>query len=404
MDGELLHNPRVVAGTMDGFEGLSRFRSPFLDPLRSMLPVAVEVEGIPPALRPVWADRARVRGFLVDAGDPRPDRLRIACAIDRFEWLLETDQLDAKGGEPAESPEFVSMVRAAATAVRNRFIDAFTVPHCLGALTMGRRPLLMGVLNLTPDSFSDGGAWAHPDRAIERALAMVAEGADILDIGAESTRPGAPPVSVEEEVHRLEPVLRALASRVRVPISLDTTKAAVADRFLGSGVSIINDVSGLEFDSRMVEVIARHRACVVINHMRGTPRTMQGSPRYDDVVADICRWLRERLERAQRGGIPRERVILDPGIGFGKRVEDNLDLLARIGELRSLGRPILIGCSRKSFLGSITGRATSDRVHATAATTALAALRGVRAVRVHDVLETADVLSVLDAIDGRLRE
>lgn len=396
MDVDLLHNPRVIAGTLEGFEGLGRFRSPFLDPLRTMLPVAVEVENVPAAERATWADRIRVRGFLVDDADRRPDRLRIAGPADRFAWLLET--------EVDEAPDLVRLLRCAAQAVAHRFLDEFEVVGPRGALPLPRRPRIMAVLNVTPDSFSDGGAYAHPDRAIERALAMAEEGADVLDIGAESTRPGAAPVSVEDEIHRLDPILRALAPRLSIPISLDTRKAEVADRFLGLGVSIVNDVSGLEFDPRMVEVISRHRAAVVINHMVGTPRTMQESPRYDDCVADICRSLRERLGRAQRGGIPRDRVILDPGIGFGKRVEDNLDLLARIGELRSIGLPVLLGCSRKSFLGELTGRPATERGAATAATTALAALRGVRMVRVHDVRETADVLSVLEAIDGRLRE
>lgn len=389
------HNPRVIAGTLTGFESFRRFRTPLLDPLRSMLPIAVEVEAVPARRRTAWITALHARGFLVDERGAARERLRIAGSLDRFDRLLDLAEPDT------QRDGFVPMLLCLGEAVRNHLIEAFQVPHPRGVLDLGRRPLLVAVLNLTPDSFADGGRYLNPERAIERAFELQEQGADLIDVGAESTRPGAAPVAAEEEIERLHPVLRVILPRLRVPVSVDTMKAEVAERFLAMGAACVNDVSGLECDPRLAEVAARHRAVLIINHMRGTPRSMQESPRYDDVVADVTRSLRERTVRALAAGVTRERIVVDPGIGFGKRLEDNLDLLAHIEQLRSLGYPILIGCSRKSFLGQLTGRPVEERQAATAATTALAALRGVRLVRVHDVRETADLLKVLDAIDGR---
>lgn len=392
---ERTYNPRVVAGTLAGFEGFSRFRSALFDPLRSLLPVAVEVEAVPAEFSSLYADSFRARGFVLDERPQERGRMVLAGPFDQFSLLAGVEE---------ESPAgFKELAHAVAHAVACRFIEEFEVPARRRMLRLGRRPLIMGVLNVTPDSFSDGGWFAQPDEAIARAFQMVEEGADIVDVGAESTRPGAAAVEAEEEIRRLLPVIKALAEQLPAPLSLDTRKSRVAERFLDMGVDLINDTSGLEFDARMAEVAARRGCVLVINHMRGTPRTMQQAPRYDDVSAEVCRSLRERLERALRAGVLEERVILDPGIGFGKRVEDNLDLLARLEEIRSLGRPILIGCSRKSFLGELTGRASGERRAATTATTALAALRGVKMVRVHDVRDAVDALKVLDAIDERHR-
>lgn len=395
LDVDTLHNVRVVAGTFAGFEGFSRFASAVLDPLRTLLPLAVEVEALPQELSAKFVAHLRSHNCFVDDRDLARGKLRFATSADRYEVLPQLCR--------DLHPDLKQLAAAVMRAVANRFIDHFEIPLRHGTLRLGQRPLVMGVLNVTPDSFSDGGRFSDSDQAIERAFQLALEGADVVDLGAESTRPGAPPVSAIEEWGRLEPVLRILTRELKVPLSIDTMKAEVADRALSLGVSIVNDVSGLEADPRIAEVAARHRAALVINHMRGTPRTMQEQPRYDDVVSEIARSLRERMHRAGQAGVATESLILDPGIGFGKRVEDNLDILARLGELRSLGRPLLIGCSRKSFLGHVTGREVSERTAATLGTTAIAARAGAKVIRVHDVRETRDVLSVLEAVDARIR-
>lgn len=261
----------------------------------------------------------------------------------------------------------------------------------------------MGVLNVTPDSFSDGGRFLDGAAALDRAMAMVEQGADCLDIGAESSRPGAAPISEEEELSRLIPVVRAVCARVRVPVSIDTTKAAVAARALDAGAAIINDITALRGDARMADVVARTHAGLVLMHMKGTPATMQHEARYGDVVSEVRTALQERLRAAEAAGIGVERIVLDPGIGFGKNLEHNLTLLARLSELRSLGRPILIGVSRKAFIGTLVNRPVQDRVMGTAGAVAVAIVNGARLVRVHDIEEMRDVVTVVAAILARGR-
>ena len=263
------------------------------------------------------------------------------------------------------------------------------------------RPLVMGVLNVTPDSFSDGGRFLEPDAAVKHALEMVEEGADVIDIGAESSRPGAEPVPEEEELRRLIPVVREVFRRVEVPVSVDTTKAAVARRALDAGAAIINDISALQDDPAMAAVVAEAGAGLVLMHRQGTPKTMQQAPRYGDVVADVREFLRERMQAAGRAGIAADHILLDPGIGFGKNLSHNLALLARLEELRPLGRPILVGVSRKSFIGEALDRKAGDRLMGTAAAVAAAVLRGARMVRVHDVRAMKDVVRMVDAIATR---
>lgn len=256
----------------------------------------------------------------------------------------------------------------------------------------------MGILNVTPDSFSDGGLFLDPERAVDHALRMVEEGADIIDVGGESTRPGADPIPLEEELKRVLPVIEELSQRTDVPISIDTYKAEVASRALEAGASIINDISGLHFDPRMGEVAAKYRAPVVVMHVKGTPKTMQASPHYDDLMGEIAAYLREGIRRAEEAGLPPEKVIVDPGIGFGKTVEHNLIILHRLGELSSLGRPILIGPSRKSFIGAVLDREVGDRLYGTLASVAIGVERGAHIVRVHDVKPVREVVDMVDAI------
>ncbi len=265
-----------------------------------------------------------------------------------------------------------------------------------------QRTVVMGILNVTPDSFYDGGRYARLEVAVQRALQMVEEGADILDIGGESTRPGSQPVSEEEELRRVLPVIEAVREQVDIPISIDTTKSRVAERALQAGACMANDISGLGFDPRMARVVAQYGALCCIMHIQGTPQTMQQNPHYDDVVRDISGYFEERLALAERAGVPREHIWLDPGIGFGKTVEHNLEILRRLRELTAFGLPLLVGTSRKSFIGRVLGDLPPEqRLEGTAATVAIAIMNGANAVRVHDVKEMVRVARMTDAVLGR---
>lgn len=261
------------------------------------------------------------------------------------------------------------------------------------------RPVVMGILNLTPDSFSDGGRFLHPAAAVEQARRMVADGADLIDLGGESTRPGAAPVSAEEEAERVVPVLRALAAGLGVPLSVDTRRASVARAALDAGAEIVNDVSGLG-DPGMADVVAAARAGVVVMHMRGTPQTMQSLADYGDVVDDVAAELSVSLDRADAAGIGRERIVVDPGIGFAKTGAQNLELIAGLDRLTArLGRPVLLGASRKAFLGALLGGVPADARDAGTVGACVAGLaRGARLFRVHDVRGARQALDVAEAV------
>jgi dihydropteroate synthase len=259
-------------------------------------------------------------------------------------------------------------------------------------------PLIMGVVNVTPDSFSDGGLFLDADAAVEHGLRLVDEGADILDVGGESTRPGAEPVSEDEERERVLPVVERLAQDAGARLSIDTTKLAVARAALDAGATLVNDVSAFRFDPGMAALVAETGAGCCLMHMLGEPRTMQEDPRYDDVVSDVKAFLEERLAFAVSEGIDEARVWLDPGIGFGKTVEHNLELLRRLDEIVAIGRPVVVGTSRKSFLGKLVGGRDEDqRLPGTIATNVLALERGASVFRVHDVAQNADALAVAAA-------
>jgi dihydropteroate synthase len=257
---------------------------------------------------------------------------------------------------------------------------------------------VMGIVNVTPDSFSDGGQWLDAGRAVAHGLELESEGAAILDVGGESTRPGAEPVSLPEELRRVMPVIEGLiGAGTRAQISIDTSKASVAEAALAAGATLVNDVTALRTDPGVAELIAAHGAEVCLMHMLGEPRTMQDDPHYDDVVSDVKAFLETRMTFAVAEGIREERILLDPGIGFGKTLEHNLELVRRLDELAALGRPLVMGASRKSFLGRITGRDVDDRVAGTVAVNVLAFERGARVFRVHDVGPTHDALRVTAA-------
>ncbi len=263
----------------------------------------------------------------------------------------------------------------------------------------GTRTYLMGILNVTPDSFSDGGQYYHQEAALRQAEKLIEAGADILDIGGESTRPFAQPVPEDEELRRVIPVIEAVRERFpEMPISVDTYKARVAEEALSAGADIINDVSALRFDARMAEVVRRWRPPVVLMHMKGTPQTMQIDPRYEDLLGEIKEFLRERAETVRSLGVPPEKIILDPGIGFGKRFEHNLALLREVSTFKELGYPLLYGPSRKAFLGEILGKEARERDIGTVAVAVFLALAGVDIIRVHNVAWCREALKVIERL------
>ena len=275
------------------------------------------------------------------------------------------------------------------------------LPSC--TLVLGQRTLLMGVLNVTPDSFSDGGKFFDFSSAVDHALAMQREGADLIDVGAESTRPGAADIGAAEELRRVLPVLEALRGRLKIPVSIDTRKSAVAEMAIGAGAEIINDVSGLRHDKQLARVAARHRVPLILMHMRGTPETMQKKPFARKVMKDVTAGLRASIALARRAGVHKSHIVVDPGIGFGKSFAQNYELLGRLPELARLGYPLLVGTSRKGFLGATLARdgkpaPAAERLWATAATVTVSILGGAHIVRVHDVAEMVQVARTADYV------
>ncbi len=275
--------------------------------------------------------------------------------------------------------------------------DPFLLKVRSGILDLKERPLVMGIVNVTPDSFSDGGRYLQRHDAVAHVKEMIAQGADIIDVGGESTRPGSDPVDADEELRRVLPVIEAIREFSDIPVSIDTCKAVVARGALEAGADIINDVSGLRFDPEMAELAGERRTPVVIMHMKGMPKTMQKNPYYDDVVAEVREFFKDRIGHVRARGI--ESIILDPGIGFGKRLQDNLRLLQSLSVFADLGYPLLVGTSRKSFIGMITGDEAEERLGGTITSSLVAVMKGARIVRVHDVREAVQALRVLEAIN-----
>lgn len=268
----------------------------------------------------------------------------------------------------------------------------------LAGLPLGKRTLIQGILNVTPDSFHDGGRWSTPRRAVARALQMEEEGADLIDVGGESTRPGSRAVGAAEEMRRVLPVIEALQGRLRIPISIDTTKSEVARRALQAGARIVNDVSGLSFDPAMAGAAAGHRAALIVSHIRGRPRTMMSRPRYRHLVPEVVGFLQESVRAARAAGVAPEAILVDPGLGFGKTASHNLLLLHYLRALHSTGCPILVGASRKSFLARLLGESSDRRLHGSLAVAALSVLRGAAVLRVHDVAPTVTIVRVAEAV------
>jgi dihydropteroate synthase len=265
-------------------------------------------------------------------------------------------------------------------------------------LTLGKKTLLMGVLNVTPDSFSDGGLFFDKEKAISHGLKMVEEGADMIDIGGESTRPGSKPLELQEELRRVIPVIESLAKKLDVPISIDTYKSTVAQRAIEAGAEIINDISGLHFDPSLAKVAAKEDTPLVLMHIRGTPETMQKNIHYDSLFSEILQYLKESIQRAESAGLDPRQIIIDPGVGFGKTVEDNLLIIKNLYEFRILGKPILLGTSRKTFIGKILNTEVGDRLEGTLSSIAIGVLNGAHIIRSHDVSQAKKAIAVADAI------
>jgi dihydropteroate synthase len=267
------------------------------------------------------------------------------------------------------------------------------------SIRLGDRTLIMGIINLTPDSFSDGGRYATSEMAVDEGLRMVEEGADILDIGGESSRPGSEPVPEEEELRRVIPVIRGLAGKVSVPLSVDTMKAGVAHAALIEGAEIVNDISSMKYDDQMTEVVAKAGAAIILMHMRGMPKTMQsGDLTYHSVQGEVISFLKERIDAALKRGITPEQIMVDPGLGFGKSATDSLLLIKHLREFAILGRPIVVGPSRKSFIGHVTGGGPQERFEGTAAAVTVSIMNGSRVIRVHDVAAMKKVAAMADAL------
>ena len=276
--------------------------------------------------------------------------------------------------------------------------ELFDVAYPHGKLHLGRRTHVMGILNVTPDSFYDGKRYNTVKNAVDHALKMVEEGADIIDVGGESTRPGAYPVSEAEELKRIIPLIKILSKQIRKPISIDTYKAKVAEKAIDAGASIINDIGGLLMNKHMAKVAAEAKVPVIIMHKKGKPKTMQKNPIRKNVMSEIMSYLQKSVSRAVNAGIDEDKIILDPGIGFGKTLHQNLKILKRLKEFKSMGFPILIGTSRKQFIGAILKLSTRERLYGTLATLAIAVMNGAHIVRVHDVREAVQVVRICDAI------
>jgi len=302
---------------------------------------------------------------------------------------------DALGKMDDAPPSVLRLFKATSNFYDSPVIPSWKIRNKV--LDFNKRPLIMGILNVTPDSFSDGGQFYHPESAVDRALQMIDEGADIIDIGGESTRPGSEPVTEDEEIRRVIPIIEKIRAKTDVIISIDTYKSGLARLALEAGCDIVNDISGCQFDSGMPEVIARFDCPLIVMHIKGTPRNMQKNPQYSDIMLELYRYFEERIETLNRFGL--SKLMVDPGIGFGKRLSDNIRILRDLRDFKFLGYPVLIGTSRKSFIGALTDKQVEKRLSGSIATQIIAAMNGADIVRVHDVGETRDAIKIFKATE-----
>jgi dihydropteroate synthase len=333
-------------------------------------------------------------------GDAAFDRRGLDCSTKWTDAILmgTPKQFEKLSPKLDQYPNLHSLTQSLRETLKNVAKTHYTLRCRKKTFTLGKQTLLMGVLNITPDSFSDGGLFYDREKAVSHGLKLVEEGADILDIGGESTRPGSHPLELAEELRRVIPVIESLAKKVDVPISIDTYKSNVAQKAIEAGAEIINDISGLHFDQNLAKVAAKEDTPLVLMHIRGIPETMQKDIHYDSLLSEILQCLKESIYRAESSGLDPEQIIIDPGIGFGKTVEGNLQIIKNLSEFRILGKPILLGTSRKSFIGKILNADTGDRLEGTLASLAIGILNGAHMVRCHDVLQAKKTMTIVDAI------
>ena len=334
-------------------------------------------------------------------GDVAMDKRIMDCSVAASDLILMGTQNQIKALTDRLEDHFNGL-QGVAVRIRECLKNLESLPHTIRCkkkvLHLDEKTHLMGILNVTPDSFSDGGLYMDPDKAISHGIELASHGADIIDIGGESTRPGAKPLSPDEEVRRVIPVIETLAAEVEIPISIDTYKSFIAEKAIEAGAEMINDISGLKFDRKMAHVAANHDVPVVLMHIKGTPEVMQLDAHYDCLLTDIMEYLEQSIDIAEGAGIDARQIIIDPGIGFGKSVEDNLKIIRHLAELKSLGKPILLGPSRKSFIGKILNADMDQRDEGTLASISAAIMNGANILRVHDVGPARKAAQLVDAI------
>jgi len=335
-------------------------------------------------------------------GDAAVSRFAVSCSVKETDCVImgTAKQIQRLSDKISIQPLGLSIIsNAIKELLANASKNLFILKTCRSEIVLGEKTEIMGILNVTPDSFSDGGFFKETGDAVEYGLKMMEEGADILDVGGESSRPDAVPIPLDEEIARVIPVIKGLAKSIKIPISIDTTKAEVARRAVESGADIVNDISALTFDPQMANAVADTGAAIILMHMRGTPKDMQkGDLSYRSLRGEIIEFLEDKIEKCQMAGISREHVMVDPGIGFAKTGEDSMRLIKYLSEFKVLGRPIVTGPSRKSFIGKITGGGPTERIEGTAAAVTAAIMNGANVVRVHDVKAMKKVAAMADAI------
>ncbi len=355
----------------------------------------LKIEGIEPRTANLLKQEMLALG-----GDVAVDGRGLDCSAEKTDALLMGTQkhFEKLILKLEQYPGLIPLGQSIKETLKNISKTQYVIRCRKRTLTLGKRTLLMGVLNVTPDSFSDGGLFYDKEKAISQAMRMVEEGADIIDIGGESTRPGSKPLELEEELRRVIPVIKSIAAKVDVPISIDTYKSIVAQKAIEAGAEIINDISGLNFDSGLAEIASREDVPIVLMHIRGTPETMQKNVYYDSLFSEIVQYLKASIHTAESAGLDPRQIIIDPGIGFGKTVKDNLFIIRNLSEFRILGKPILLGTSRKSFIGKILNAGVGDRLEGTLSSIAIGVLNGANIIRAHDVLQARRAIAVADAI------
>lgn len=355
----------------------------------------LKVEGIDPRTANLLKQE-----MLSVGGDAALDRRGLDCSSSSTGALLmgTEKQFEKLFSKLEQYPDLQPFGQSLKEILRNLSRAHYTIRCRKRTFTLGKQTLLMGVLNVTPDSFSDGGIFFDKEKAIARGLKMVEEGADFIDIGGESTRPGSKPLGLDEELRRVIPVIEFLAKEVDVPISIDTYKSAVAKKAIEAGAQIINDISGLHLDPSLSQVAAKEDVPLVLMHIRGNPETMQKNIHYESLFSEIIQYLKDSIQRAESAGVDPEQIIIDPGIGFGKTVEDNLLILKNLQEFKILGKPLLLGTSRKSFIGKILNADVTERLEGTLSTIVVGVLNGAHIIRCHDVIQAKRAIAIADAV------